>query len=182
MAEPVEGTWKCTVLGGDAGADEKDIIHVRINLQIEDGPDRGRRMTYDEQVNNKSAKYIAMSARAVGWRGGRLEERFRGDVEEWVKATGGASTVEIVHIARKNGPKAGTMWAKARSVGRGQKPLVAPSRQSADDADEAMRAALAEDGGGGSAPAYDDIPAHGDDDIPFISSSMTFDMAVRSWR
>src|SRR5678816_163034 len=125
MAEPVEGIWKCTVLGGEANADDKDIVHCRINVQIDEGPDKGRRVTYDEQVNNKSARYVVMSARAVGWRGqGRLEDTFHSDVDAWIKATGGVSTVEVQHIRRKTGKQAGTFWGKARSVGRRQSLLL----------------------------------------------------------
>lgn len=166
MSEPVEGIWKCTVLGGEAAADDRDIMVVRVNVQIDDGPDKGRRISYEEQVNNKSAKYVAMSAKAVGWKGGRLEATFRGDVESWIRATGGASTVEIQHIERKKGKQAGTMWGKARSIGRGPRALKAPSQQAANDADEAMRRAMAEDAG-----AYDDaptdyVPGPSDDDAP----------------
>jgi hypothetical protein len=178
MAEPAEGFFKCTVLNGEAAANDRDIMCVRINVKIEDGPDKGRRVTYEDQINNKSAKYIAKSAKAVGWRGGRMENTFRADVEAWIKATGGASTVEIKHIMRTKGEKAGTIWGKANSIGGGPKPFKEPSRESADDADAAMRAALAEDGGsqddysGQGTPPPDDVPPHGDDDIPFVTCSM----------
>lgn len=189
MAEPVEGTWKCTVLGGEANADDRDIVHCRINVQIDEGPDKGRRVTYDEQVNNKSAKYVVMSARAVGWRGqGLLEDTFRADVETWIKATGGASTVEIQHVERKTGKQAGTFWGKARSIGRGPKPLKAPSREASADANDAIRAALAaaEDGngGGGGGGGYDDTPPPSDEDIPFatVAPLADRDPITRSWR
>lgn len=177
MSEPAEGIWKCNVLGGEAAADDKDVMRVRINVEIAEGPDKGRKVTYEDQINNKSAKYIAQSAKAVGWRGGRLEDTFRGDVDAWIKSTGGVSTVEIKHLEIKSGKNAGKIWGKPNSIGRGPKPLKAPSRASADDADEAMRAALAEAGGGG---GYDDAPPPGDDDLPFISCSMAFERAV--WR
>lgn len=180
MSEPVEGIWKCIVLGGEAAADDKDIMCVRINVEIVEGPDKGRRVTYEDRVNNKSAKYIAQSARAVGWRGDSLRT-FRGDVESWVKSTGGTSTVEIRHIEIKTGKRAGQVWGKANAIGRGPRPLREPSRETANDADEALRSAMAEDGGGGG-PAYDEIPPAGEDDLPFISSSMAYDRAVHPWR
>ena|ERR1044071_5032323 len=179
MSEPVEGIWKCNVLGGEAAADDKDIMCVRINVEIVEGPDKGRRVTYEDRVNNKSAKYIAQSARAVGWRGVSLGT-FRSDVDAWIKASGGVSTVEIRHIEIKSGKRAGQIWGKANAIGRGPKPLKEPSRETAHDADEAMRAAMADDGGGGT--PYEDIPPAGDDDLPFISDSMAFDRAVRTWR
>lgn len=180
QVRPIEGIWKCIVLGGEANADEKDIVHVRINAQIDEGPDKGRKVTYDEQVNNKSAKYVVQSARAVGWKGKMpIESTFRADVEAWIAATGGASTVEIQHVERKTGAKAGTFWAKARSIGRGPAPLKAPSQQSSADANEALMAAMAsnEEGNGGGAPPADDVPPHGDDDIPFASCSFSHDRA-----
>lgn len=177
MSEPAEGIWKCKVLNGEAAANEKDIMCVRVNVQIEEGPDRGRRVTYEDQVNNKSAKYIAQSVRACGWRGnGRLEDTLKEDVDAWVERTGGASTVEIKHILIKNGKRAGEIWGKANAIGRGPKPLHAPSRASSDDAAEAMRLALAESSAGG---GQDDATPAGDDDLPFISQSWSADRVRR---
>lgn len=170
QVRPIEGIWKCIVLGGEANADDKDIVHVRVNVQIDEGPDKGRKVTYDEQVNNKSAKYVVQSARAVGWRGGMpIENTFRADVEAWIAATGGVSSVEIQHVERKNGPKAGTFWAKARSIGRGPAPLKAPSREASSDANDALRSAMmAAEEGNGAPPPDDYIPPPGDDDaLPF---------------
>src|SRR5262249_22178924 len=113
QVRPAEGTWNCKILGADYAADDRDIMVARINVQFTEGPDVGRKMTYEEQINNKSARYAMASMRAVGWRGGRPELTFKADVESWIKETGGASTVEIQHVERKNGPKAGTFWAKA---------------------------------------------------------------------
>ncbi len=168
-----EGTWACTVLGAEVGQNDKQIVCVRINVMITEGADNGRKVTYEDQVNHKSAKYIAQSAKAVGWQGERLET-LRSDVERWIAATGGASTVEIRHLEIKNGKNAGKIWAKANSIGRGSRPLQAPSREAADDANEAMRAALAEDerGSGGGGSGYDDAPPPSDDDIPFIFCSL----------
>jgi hypothetical protein len=184
MSEPVQGIWNCIVLGGEANANDKDIVSCRISVQINEGPDKGRKVTYDEQVNNKSAKYVVMSAMAVGWRGqGRLEDTFRRDVDAWIAKTGGASTVEIQNVNRKDG----TIWGKARSIGRGLKPLKAPSRQASDDADEAIRAALADAGNAvdSGAPPADDVPPPGDEDsIPFITLTAIADRdpITRSWR
>jgi len=183
MGEPAEGIWKCVVLGGEAAANDKDIMCVRINAQIDEGPDKGRRVTYEDQVNNKSARYIAQSARAVGWTGDSLKT-FRDDVDAWVKRTGGVSTVEIKHIEIKTGKNAGKIWGKANSIGRGPRPLKAPSRETIDDADDAMRRALAGEGasyppdtGDRGAPPPDDIPPPGEDDIPFLSLSLAADRA-----
>lgn len=176
--EPAEGMWKCRVIDGEAKADDRDIMHVRINVEVLNGPDRGRFVMYDEAVNNKQAPYIAKTAKAVGWRGrGLLEDTLAADIAAWVASTGGESTVEIRHIQIKNGKRAGQVWGKVNSIGRGPRPLKAPSREASNDANAAMMAALAEDGGYDSngAPPPDDIPPAGDDDIPFASASMAHD-------
>src|SRR4051812_18495776 len=154
MSDLVEGIWSCTVLGGEAAADDRDIMRVRINVQITEGPDKGRRTTYEDQINNKSAKYIAQSAKSAGWSGRMpIEQYFRDDVDRWVKETGGASTVEIKHVKIKQGKQFDKwidsgmqgnqpIWAKASSIGRGNRPLKPPSAATSADANEAMRAAL----------------------------------------
>jgi hypothetical protein len=176
-----EGMWACTVLGAEVGQDDRNAMRVRIHVMITEGSDKGRKVTYEDVVNYKSSKYIAQSCKAVGWRGGRLEEALRGDVDAWIAVTGGVSTVEIRHLEIRNGKNAGSMWAKANSIGRGSRPLAAPSREIADDAHEAMMAALEADesadsaapggggygGGGGSGGGYG-APPPGDDDVPFI--------------
>lgn len=179
-----EGIWACTVLGGEVGQDDREVMRVRIHVMITEGDDKGRKVTYEDQVNYKSAKYIAQSAKAVGWQGGRLEQTFRRDVDAWIAKTGGASTVEIKHVEVKSGKNAGTIWAKPNSIGRGSRPLAPPSRATSDDAHEAMMAALAEedaispqengrgraDGGYGYSDGGGDYgaPPPGDDDVPFI--------------
>lgn len=175
-----EGIWACKVLGAEVGQDDRGAMRVRINVMITEGSDSGRKVTYEDTVNFKSNKYIAQSARAVGWSGGRLEETLRDDVAEWIEETGGMSTVEIRHLEIRNGKNAGQTWAKANSIGRGSRPLAAPSRSVADEAHEAMMAALEADeaagnvaaGGGGYGGGSDcGAPPPGDDDIPFIFCS-----------
>lgn len=191
MAELVEGTWKCKVLGGEANADDKQIMTVRINFEITDGPDKGRRGTYEDQVSTKSAKYIIQSAKAVGWSGTPAAadwRTFRGDVDAWIKSSGGDSTVTVEHVSFKD-KKTGEprIWGKAKAIGRGPKALRPPSKETLDDANEAARRALAEAFGdtGGSSGGNDDVPPPADDDIPFITCSMSADRdpicKVRAW-
>lgn len=168
MATLSEGFWPCEVIDGFFGVDDKQSPIARINVLITDGPDKGQRCTYEDQVNAKSALYVGRSCRAVGWKGVTLET-FAADVATWRTKTGGKSTVEIKHIEIKNGKRAGEIWAKPNSIGRGPKPLSAPSKTLLDDANDAMRRAMEADGGG---PPADDVPhagARDDDQIPFIS-------------
>lgn len=190
MAETAEGTWKCKVLDGNAGPNEKNIMTVRINAQITEGPSAGRRVTYENVVDNRSAKYVVMSAKAVGWTGQTLAT-FRDDIAAWIARTGGESTVEIRHLKIERGKRYDKwcdggcvgpqpIWDKVHAIGVGPKPLKEPTTRDLADADEALARAMAEadSGGGGSAGPDDSIPPPSDDDIPFITSS---DVKVRAW-
>ena len=176
MAPKAEGMWPCTVLGATRGEDGGQIV-VRINVKIDDGPDKGKLATYEDTVNTKSSIYIARTCRAVGW-SGRSLDTLTADVDAWIKATGGKSTVEVKHIEIKKGRKYDKwvadgrrgdppVWDKVQSLGRGPKPLAAPTKEAANDADEAMRQALADDGVEVPVPV-DDVPHSADDDrLPF---------------
>jgi hypothetical protein len=178
-----EGIWECTVLGASFGETDKGSPEVQINVQISDPlapkDTQGQRCSYEDQVNARSALYVGRSARAVGWKGEDLRT-LKSDCAAWIVATGGKSTVEIRHIEIKNGKKAGQIWDKPNSIGRGSRVLKEPSRDLLNDANEAMRAAMAADAGGGD-DGYDDgshPAAYGGgtassgspaDDIPFIT-------------
>ena len=174
-----EGIYGCQVLSGKAG-EVDGVMNVQINVQITDGPDKGKRCTYEDTVNARSAKYIGWSCTAVGWKGQSLLT-LESDVNEWVAKTGGASTVEIKHIEVKKGKAydkwydggcqgPAPVWDKVAGIGRGQpRPLKQPSADTLKDADEAMREAMGE----GTPPAYDDAPAGDPNDIPFLSCSPT---------
>lgn len=156
MAIKAEGVWGCTVLGGKAGEDN-GVANVQINVQIDDGPSAGQRCTYEDTVNTKSAKYVGWSCSAVGWKGQTLHT-LESDIANWIKATGGKTTVEIKHLEIKNGKNAGGIWDKVSGIGRGApKPLKPLAGTALSDADEAMRSVMGEVAGGGS----------GDDNIPF---------------
>ena len=175
MAPKAEGMWPCTVLGATRGEDGGQIV-VRINVKIDDGPDKGKLATYEDTVNTKSSIYIARTCRAVGW-SGRSLDTLTADVDAWIKATGGKSTVEVKHLPIKKGKKYDKwvadgckkgeepIWDKVQSLGRGPKPLAEPTKTTLSDADEAMRQALADDG---VEVSVDDVPHSADDDrLPF---------------
>lgn len=177
MAIKAEGSWPCTVLGATYGEDDKHNLVVRINVKIDDGPSKGMTCTYEDKVDNRSSIYVARSCKAVGWKAQRLAT-LRDDVAAWIEETGGKSTVDIKHLELKRGKKYDEwvdggcvgptpIWDKVSAIGRGPKPLVEPTSSTLADAEEAMRNALAEDGG--SAPPDDADP----NDIPFISCSAT---------
>jgi hypothetical protein len=167
-----EGTWPCTVLSAGAGEEidqagnPTGIIKARVNVRIDDGPSKGRTCTYEDAIDARSSVYVRRSLMACGWKGASLTT-VPGDVAAWVARTGGSSTVEIKHIEIKKGKRAGQIWDKPNAIGRGPKPLAAPSASALGDADEAMRRAAADDGGGGPT----DGPDSANDDIPFITSA-----------
>lgn len=159
MAIKAEGIFPCTVISATAGENEKKAPIVQINVKIDDGPSKGQMCTYEDEVNAKSSVYIMRSARAVGWKGTDLKT-LKTDCEKWIAETKGGTTVEIKHLAIKNGPNAGSTWDKVNSIGRGAKPLAELSGSTLDDANEAMRAAADAMG----------------DDIPFASCAMAHDV------
>lgn len=202
MSDIPAGFWPCKVVDGFFGDSEKGIPMVRINVEVTEGPGKGTRQTYEEAVNNKQAPYIARTCKAVGWKGPSMRT-LKADIEAWIKATGGASTVEIKHLEVRKGNKfekwceggcegPAPIWVKPSSIGRGPKPLTASSERNLADVDEVMRAALAADAAGSA--GYDDAPPSGgysgghdddappsaDNDIPFITNSLRYDR-VRLW-
>lgn len=181
-----EGIWPCTVLSGSAGEseDKPGVVVVRVNVKIDDGPSKGRMVTYEDELNAKSSLYIMRSMRAAGWKG-KTVAAFESDVDEWVKSTGGKSTVEVRHIEVKKGKKfdkwvdggrqgPAPIWDKVNSIGRGAKPLAAPKGEALSDADDLLRRAMQEEGSWNGGAPEDDAPhaaTRDPDDIPFITCS-----------
>lgn len=155
MALLTEGTWPCIVLSATFGDNFKGLPSVEINVEWSDGPDIGRRGTYSQTIDAKQAPYAIASCKAVGWKG-RDWATLKADCESWIAQTGGATTVEVRHLERTNGPKAGQIWDKINSIGRG---LQAPSSRSVADAN-ALLAQMAEQ-------QADEAPPVTDEDIPF---------------
>lgn len=165
-----EGTWPCTVLHGTDGETDKGSPQVQITVRIDEGPSAGRVCTYEDQINAKSALYVGRSMKAVGW-AGRTVKTLKADIDAWLAKTDGKSTVEIRHIPfvdKKTGEP--RIWDKPNSIGRGAQALKPMSPVRLSDADEALRSAMAADGG--APPADDDVPHAGaNDDTPFVSCS-----------
>jgi hypothetical protein len=170
-----EGIWPCTVLSANSGQDDKGAPQVQISVRIDDGPSKGRQCTYEDQVNNKSAPYVGRSCKAVGWKGNSLVT-LHDDCEAWITSTGGKSTVEIKHLEIKTGKRAGQIWDKPNSIGRGPRVLKEMDQRNLADADEVLRNALNADTSGG---YDDDVPHAGSrDDIPFASSAFSAEPAA----
>ena len=170
MSLLAEGIWNCTVLSATSGA-LKGVPFVQIKVRIEDGPSAGRLVTYERDIDTRSAKYAAMSMRSVGWnaRAGNIES-IGADCSHWIAKSGGKSTVEIKHIPyndKKTGePK---IWDKANAIGRpltNERKLDKLDGTALAEANEALARAMADSGG---APP-DDAPPPTDDDLPFVST------------
>jgi hypothetical protein len=157
--------YPCTALSANYGATDKSESVAQIVVRIEDGPMKGQRVTYEEEVNARSAKYVGWACTAVGWKGRNLET-LKADAAEWIAATGGATTVEIKDIVTRKGTPDEGVWHKPTAIGKGAaKPLKAAAKEATKDANEMMRAAM---GGGGYDPAP---PGEPNEDIPFIYST-----------
>lgn len=165
-----EGIWPCTVQSANFGENDKKLPQVQINVRIDDGPSAGRFCTYEDVVDARSALYISRSCKSVGWKGGKSGSdltTLKDDTAAWIAATGGKSTVEIKHIPIKNGKRAGEIWDKPNSIGRGPRVLKTASHGSLMDAQDAMRRAMEADGG--STPS--DTDGGIDDNAPFATCS-----------
>lgn len=195
MSQLEEGNFPFVVTSASYGADDRGVPVVQINGKFTEGPNSGRTTTYQDEINAKSALYVGRSCRAVGWKDHITDPNkpptfelatLAADVEEWIKATGGKTTAEIRHIELKKGKKFDKWvadgsrgqrpyWDKCNSIGYGAKPLVAPKKDVTEDANAAMRRAMAEDGGSDEAPtgyvSAPSAPAGRDDDLPFATCS-----------
>ena len=157
--------YTCTAISADFGAtDKKPIATARIVVRIDEGPMMGQRVTYEEEVNARSAKYIGWACSAVGWAGKTLNT-LKDDCAAWIAKTGGVTTVEIKPIVTRKGTPDEGIWQKPTAIGKGAaRPLKPVSPADLKDADEAMRAAM------GGAPG--DAPS-ADDDIPFLTCTVS---------
>lgn len=167
------GIWKCTVLSARFAADnDKRKSFVTVTVAITDGPNKGEHCAYEEEVTAQQGPYILRSINRIGWAGKSLST-LEADVAAWIKATGGASTVEIRHLEIKRGKRAGEIWDKVSSIGyTGERALAAPIGEVLSDADDVMRRAM--ESGGGVDPG---APPPADDDIPFASAAMGHDVS-----
>lgn len=192
MTYLAEGNFPFVVTSATFGADDRGVPQVQINGKFTEGPNAGRTTTYQDEVNAKSALYIGRSCKAVGWKGHELET-LAADAKAWIAATGGKTTAEIRHIELKRGKKfekweaegrqgQRPIWDKCNSIGFGAKPLVAPKKDVASDANDAMRRAMSEDAGYADEPApsgsgyvadHPPTPSDStrDDDLPFATVS-----------
>jgi len=161
-----EGIWPCVVLSAASGTNDKGIAVARINVRFTEGENAGRNGTYEDVVDARSSLYVARSLKAVGWQGKSLAS-LADDCAKWIAATGGSSTAEVKHIPIKNGKRAGQIWDKINSIGRGPRVLAPLAGDAMADADAALRKALADDGG---ATPPDSAPID-DDQIPFVTSA-----------
>lgn len=156
--------YACTAVSAEYGAtDKSQAPRAQIVVRVDEGPMKGQRVTYEEEVNAKSAKYVGWAMTAVGWKGDKLAT-LKADAAKWIADTGGVTTVEIKEIVTRKGTPDEGIWFKPSAIGKGAAKPLRPVSASADkDANEAMRAAM------GGAPS--DAPPPNDEDVPFITCS-----------
>lgn len=151
------GIWPAVVLNATYGETDKHAMNVQINIRFTDGPNKDRLATYEDEVNNKSAPYVVRSLKSIGWKGPKLDT-LADDVQKFIAATGGATTAEVKHIPIRNGKRAGEIWDKVNSIGRGPRVLKKPSSGTIAEVESVLASALAADSGDDDA---------NDDRIPF---------------
>lgn len=157
MANPLaEGIYPCVVTSASYGEDDKQQITIQVNLTFTDGPNKGRFATYSDQVNTKSALYISRSLKTIGWQGKSLKTLAE-DVTAFIASpAAGKTTAEVKHILIKNGKRAGEIWDKVNSLGRGPRALKAPTHGNLADAESALADAMRLDGAADADEAADD--------------------------
>ena len=131
---------------------EKGIVTARVNFEILEGPDAGQRITYNGQVTQKSAPYVAKDLAAVGWKGRSLST-LTADVEK----SSASTTIEIQHKQTKDGSRT---FPVVRSIGRPPREVKPASTDDITNADMMLSAALGTDD-------ERDAPPVDDSDIPF---------------
>lgn len=156
--------YACTAISADFGATDKNPNPcAQIVVRVDEGPMKGQRVTYEEEVNARSAKYVSWACTAVGWQGRDLST-LKADAAKWITASGGITTVEIKEIITRKGTPDEGVWLKPSAIGKGAaKPLRQAAPDAVKDANDAMRAAM-----GGPPPEDPADP----DDIPFTTCSI----------
>jgi len=142
------GIWKCKVIDGKFGETDDNKGFVQINVEIVEGPDKGQKCTYEDEVNAKSVPFALKSCRAVGFKGADWNT-LKADIAKWVAAGDAMSTVEIKHVEVKNGKRAGSIWDKVNSIGRrSERDLKAATGTTLADANDALRRAMEDESNG----------------------------------
>ena len=152
-----EGIFACTIISARAGVINGKPL-AQITVRIDEGPATGTRCTYEESLIGSGAKYARYSMNAVGW-AGKTAQSLDADAAAWIVKTGGKSTVEIKHLAIKNGKNAGSTWDKVAAIGKGgAREMVPLPADLLADADQALREAAAIDGGAHDSSLDEDSP------------------------
>lgn len=143
---------KARALDGSIGADTNKQTTAFVDFEILDGDNRGEKITYRGQVNERSAKYTARDLKAIGWKGKDLAT-----LKDDIAATHIETTIEIKHMNRKDGSGS---FPVVRSIGRTASGGNAPgpvAQTELANANALLRAALGDN---------EPVEANSDD-IPF---------------
>lgn len=119
MAALIEGDFQAKATSAELGTNKKGAAELRVDFEITEGPNAGRKVSYSGLFGEKSAKYTKSAMVALGWQG-KDASTVAADI---MKA---AKVVPIeVQIARWENPDTGKLseWSAVRNVGRFKEPL-----------------------------------------------------------
>ena len=151
-----EGNCIGKVTNVDLGADTSGQLRVRWDIQVTEGPNRGKIAKYSGKFDGDNAKFTKRDMKAVGWKGA--------DVLTFVKDAEAAACVisfvaEVASVKRPNGKIA--QWTSARAIGV----VLTPLAKLTADAAEKLNQQLTNAGEIG--PQSGNAAPVADDEIPF---------------
>lgn len=115
----IEGNFQAKPVSAELGTNKKGAPELRVEFEIVEGANAGRKVSYSGLFNEKSTKYTKQAMLAMGWQGKDANTA----VADILKS---AKVVPIeVQIARWENPDTGKVseWSAVRNVGRFREPL-----------------------------------------------------------
>lgn len=119
MSSLIEGNFQAKPVSAELGNNKKGAPELRVEFEIAEGANAGRKVSYSGLFNEKSTKYTKQAMLAMGWQG----KDVRTAVDDIMKSP---KVVPIeVQIARWENPDTGKVseWSAVRNVGRFREPL-----------------------------------------------------------
>lgn len=142
----IEGNFNAKPVSAELGTNKKGAPELRIDFEIAEGANTGRKVSYSGLFNEKSTKYTKQAMLALGWQGKDVTTA----VDDIMKTP---KVVPIeVQIARWENPDTGKVseWSAVRNVGRYKEPLKPLAKNDLKDVNQW----LAEAGGDNDAAPF----------------------------
>jgi hypothetical protein len=135
--ELIEGDFVGRVVSGQFGANRNGHPVIWAELEVTEGPHRGRKIPYQGRLDERSISYTKRDMLALGWQG-VTSETFVPDVA--AKAASGDVVDFTIEIAVWNKPDGSVKkWSTVRSIGASQPVLDPPDARMIAKVDEWLR-------------------------------------------